>query len=144
MCNMHHPLFMSNMHRSRLHARQTNLNFVQIRTRPLFTCKTYPPFFYEQDVSIQILWNTDRYCIHVHKQVPFKCNAHNFLFKWNAHQFSIHGQYTICITWEIHTNIHGLYAPYSHFWVIYKILGQSRKEIRLIWNPQGNTPQFSF
>ena len=66
MCNMHHPLFVCNMHQCEFCARCTNLNFVQIRTHPLFTCKTYSLFFHEKDVSIQIPCNTHWYCIYVH------------------------------------------------------------------------------
>jgi len=95
-CNMHHSLFMCNTHQSEFRAIRTNLNSMQIRTRPLITCETYQSFFHEQDVPIQIPCNMHRYCIHVlhapvfiHMQYASILYSHaihiNSLFTCNTH-----------------------------------------------------------
>ena len=88
MCNMHHPLFMCNMHQCEFFARCTNLNSVQICTHPSFMCKTYSPFFHEQDVSIQIPCNTYWYCIHVHT-ILLSCAMHTSPYSHAMHINSI-------------------------------------------------------
>lgn len=70
-CEIHTSLILCNSHQFEFRAIRTSLNFMQIRARPLITCKTYYPFFHEKDVQIQIPCDTHRYCIHVQYTLVF-------------------------------------------------------------------------